>query len=152
MLGMMTFRNALSFGVKRNLMARRECTTLFHYTWNGSLLYVLPLESALPLAETPLTQNACDELFVRYNAKDNIDRLHAVVTEARERKQRGEPPGPDTWRPNLEPRNAVRARTIPILREEKATLEERLAQVRSYCFAHMNYWPDFVSVAREREP
>ncbi|KAL5492211.1 hypothetical protein ACEPAI_3658 [Sanghuangporus weigelae] len=76
-----------------------------------------------------LITNACDELFVRYNARENIDKLHAVVTEARERQQRGELPGPDTWRPNLEPRNAVRARTIPILREEKAKLEERLAQL-----------------------
>ena len=66
---------------------------------------------------------------MRYNARENIDKLHAVVMEARERKERGEPPGPDAWRPNLESRNAVRARTIPVLREEKAKLEERLAEV-----------------------
>ena len=71
---------------------------------------------------------------MRYNAQENIDILHAVVTEAKERQERierGEESGPgaDTWRANLEPRNAVRARTIPILREEKGKLEERLAEV-----------------------
>lgn len=76
-------------------------------------------------------QNACDELFVRYNARENIDNLHAVVTEARDRQAAGETPGSDTWRAELAPRNAVRARTIPILRQEKAALEAKLAEVRS---------------------
>ncbi|EJD07353.1 uncharacterized protein FOMMEDRAFT_100544 [Fomitiporia mediterranea MF3/22] len=73
-----------------------------------------------------LITDACEELFERYNARENIDKLHAVVTEARERKQAGLPPGPDTWKPNLEPRTAVRARTIPILQREKAALEKKL--------------------------
>lgn len=79
---------------------------------------------------TGTVQNACDDLFVQYNARENIDILHAVVTEARERQKAGGQPGSDTWRPNLAPRTAVRARTIPILRQEKAALEAQLAQVR----------------------
>ena len=76
------------------------------------------------------SQDACDQLFVKYDAKDNIDKMHAVVIEAKEREKAGQLPGPDTWRPNLEPRTAVRARTIPLLRNAKAELEERLAAVR----------------------
>lgn len=78
-------------------------------------------------------QNACDELFIQYNARENIDILHAVVTEARERQAAGIAPGPDTWRANLPPRTAVRARTIPILRNEKAALEAQLAKVILIC-------------------
>ncbi|KAI5124238.1 hypothetical protein M0805_005087 [Coniferiporia weirii] len=78
-----------------------------------------------------LITSACDELFVRYNARENIDIMHAVVTEARERQKAGQAPGPDAWRANLEPRTAVRARTVPLLRQEKAALEAQLAELEA---------------------
>ena len=56
--------------------------------------------------------------------------LHGVVTEARARRQRGETPGADRWREDLQPREAVRARTIPTLVRERDVLSARLAQVR----------------------
>jgi len=59
--------------------------------------------------------------------KHKIDILHAVVTEARARKQSGEI-GNDVWKEDLEPRAAVRAKTVPLLEKEaarlRATLEE----------------------------
>ncbi|KAH8111086.1 hypothetical protein DFH11DRAFT_1513636 [Phellopilus nigrolimitatus] len=76
-----------------------------------------------------LITNACDELFVRYKAHENIDIMHKVVTEARERQKAGLPPGPDTWKANLEPRAAARARTVPILRQEKDVLEAQLVKL-----------------------
>ena len=54
--------------------------------------------------------------------------MHAVVTEARTRRHAGEAPGPDTWKADLNPRSAVRARTIPVLEGERDELRARLAQ------------------------
>lgn len=52
-----------------------------------------------------------------------------MVTEARERQKAGVQPGPDTWRVDLDPRTAARARTIPILKNEREELKKRLAEV-----------------------
>jgi len=41
------------------------------------------------------------------------------------------PPGPDTWSVDLDPRTAARARTIPILRNERDELKKRLAELES---------------------
>jgi len=60
--------------------------------------------------------------------KHNIDILHAVVTEARARKQRGEI-GNDVWREDLQPRVAVRARTVPLLEKEAARLRASLEEM-----------------------
>jgi hypothetical protein len=54
-----------------------------------------------------------------------------VVTEARARRQRGETPGPDRWRADLQPGEVVRARVIPGLERERDLLRARLAEVRS---------------------
>jgi Nnf1 len=62
----------------------------------------------------------------------NVDILHRVVTEARARRQRGETPGPDRWRADLQPGEAVRARVIPGLERERDLLRARLAEVRTY--------------------
>jgi hypothetical protein len=60
----------------------------------------------------------------------NVDTLHRVVTEARARRQRGEMPGADRWRADVQPRAAVRARTVPALERERDLLRARLAEVR----------------------
>ncbi|TDL23847.1 hypothetical protein BD410DRAFT_746724 [Rickenella mellea] len=75
------------------------------------------------------TTTLCEELFTRYNAQENIDILHEVVMEARARRQAGEQPGNDVWRPDLDPRTAVRARTVPILRQTRDTLKTQLAEL-----------------------
>jgi Nnf1 len=64
----------------------------------------------------------------------NVDILHQVVTDARARRQRGETPGPDRWREDLQPRAAVRARVIPALERERDLLRTRLAEVRGTLF------------------
>jgi polyamine-modulated factor 1 len=61
-----------------------------------------------------------------------------VVTDARARRQRGETAdgggstGVDSWRADLQPRAAVRARTIPVLERERDLLRARLAEVRFF--------------------
>ena len=92
---------------------------------------VIHLNSLATVVTCSPAQNACDALFVKYDAKENIDIMHAVVTEARARRQAGEPPGPDTWRADLDPRSAARARTIPVLKNERDELKARLAEVRA---------------------
>ncbi|KAI0782661.1 hypothetical protein C8Q75DRAFT_499475 [Abortiporus biennis] len=72
--------------------------------------------------------NRCEQLFTQFNVKDNLDKLHAVVTEARARKQTNYE-GKDIWRPDLEPKAAVRARTIPVLEKERDRLKQQLAEL-----------------------
>ena len=67
-------------------------------------------------------------MFKKYNVKENLDNLHAVVTAARTRKQT-DYDGNDVWREDLQPRAAVRARTIPVLEKERERLRVELAQV-----------------------
>ncbi|EGN95273.1 hypothetical protein SERLA73DRAFT_187590 [Serpula lacrymans var. lacrymans S7.3] len=71
--------------------------------------------------------NSCEDLFKEYNVRESINILHAVVTEARARKQRGELSGKDVWKEDLQPRAAGRAHVVPILEGEvdrlKATLK-----------------------------
>ena len=73
-------------------------------------------------------QDNCEELFKKYNVKENLDNLHAVVTAARARKQTAYN-GKDVWREDLQPRAAVRARTIPVLEKERDRLQAELGQV-----------------------
>ena len=76
----------------------------------------------------------------------NLNTLHQVVTDARERRQRSEPgggSGKDLWRADLQPRAAVRARTVPTLERERDALRARLADVRPFiiiiCYFHFNF-------------
>ncbi|PIL25364.1 hypothetical protein GSI_13254 [Ganoderma sinense ZZ0214-1] len=74
--------------------------------------------------ESSITEN-CEELFKKYNVKENLDNLHAVVTAARARKQANYD-SKDVWREDLQPRAAVRARTIPLLEHERDRLRAEL--------------------------
>ena len=78
-----------------------------------------------------LTQNDTNKLFEQYDVQKQIDVLHGVVTKARARRQRGETPGADRWRGDLQPREAVRAQTTTTLERERDLLRARLAQVTS---------------------
>ncbi|KAG6850567.1 hypothetical protein H0H93_011766 [Arthromyces matolae] len=73
--------------------------------------------------------NDLEKLFKDYGVQENIDILHKVVNEAKERKANGEL-GKDVWREDLEPRAAVSARTIPILESEVQRLREALAEIQ----------------------
>ena len=82
------------------------------------------------------TQTNTNKLFEQYDVQKNVDILHQVVTEARARRQRGETGDGSTrvdgWRADLQPRAAVRARTIPALKRERDSLRARLAEVHFY--------------------
>jgi hypothetical protein len=94
-----------------------------------------------------------NKLFEQYDVQENVDILHQVVTEARARRvQRGETgsaagggTSADTWRADLQPRAAVRARTIPTLERERDSLRARLAEVRF--FGHAPPPPSLLSAS-----
>lgn len=65
----------------------------------------------------------------QFNVKENLDKLHAVVTEARARKQAEDYDGKDIWKEDLPPRAAVRAKTVPLLQQERDRLKAELAEV-----------------------
>ncbi|KAF8433250.1 hypothetical protein L210DRAFT_3486403 [Boletus edulis BED1] len=69
---------------------------------------------------------SCETLFREFNVRDSINILHRVVTDARARKECGETEGKDIWKKDLEPRAAVRARTVPILESEVEKLRATL--------------------------
>ena len=75
------------------------------------------------------------------DARANIDRLDAVVVDARRRKREGVPVPKDAWREGLAPRGAVRARTVPVLEAERDRLRAQLAQVRLWSLRLMG-WSD----------
>ncbi|KDQ50439.1 hypothetical protein JAAARDRAFT_42096 [Jaapia argillacea MUCL 33604] len=83
-----------------------------------------------------MISTSCEQLLEKYNARENIDTLHSVVTEARAHKAAGGSDGegnlgPDVWRENLHPKAAVRARTVPVLEEEVKRLKESLAELEN---------------------
>ena len=83
------------------------------------------------------SQEACEQLLKQYGVRENLDSLHAVVTEARARKQAGYD-GHDVWREDLSPGAAVRARTVPVLEKERERLRAELQSVRP--FSLLNYY------------
>ena len=94
-------------------------------------LRILYVNSMLPLGFSMncYPQRDLDKLFKDYNVQENIDTLHRIVLEAKERKALGEV-RKDAWKEDLDPRTAVCARTIPHLESEAERLRERLAAVR----------------------
>lgn len=75
--------------------------------------------------------------------KPNLDRLHAVVTEARQRKEEGYT-GKDVWKEDLKPDAAVRARIVPLLEEERDRLK---AQLETVSFsAHLKMTTTYVAL------
>ncbi|KAI6148929.1 hypothetical protein BKA82DRAFT_4142824 [Pisolithus tinctorius] len=71
---------------------------------------------------------SCERLFKDYSVRENINTLHAVVTEARAGKQRAEVDRKDLWKEDLDPRGAVRAHMVPVLQAERERLKETLHQ------------------------
>ncbi|KAG6898324.1 hypothetical protein C0992_011916 [Termitomyces sp. T32_za158] len=73
--------------------------------------------------------NDLEKLFKDYAVQENIDILHRVINEAKDRNAKGES-SKDVWREDLEPRAAVSARTIPILESEVKRLREALTETQ----------------------
>ena len=73
-------------------------------------------------------QRDLDKLFKDYSVHQNIDTLHNIVSEAKDRKSQGNI-GNDTWKPDLDPKVAVCSRTIPVLASEVERLKAMLAEV-----------------------
>ncbi|KAK0467883.1 uncharacterized protein EV420DRAFT_1616664 [Desarmillaria tabescens] len=71
-----------------------------------------------------------DKLFQTFNVQENIDTLHRIIEESKERSQRNIEVK-DKWREDLEPRAAIAARTIPKLEEENNRLREMLSQIEA---------------------
>lgn len=88
----------------------------------------------------------------RYNAYEGIDTLAQAVDEAKaavtsqptpSRSRRSSSKGrkcteenerrKDAWRPDIAPRSAVHAITVPLLEAEKLRLEKDLAEVWASC-------------------
>ncbi|KAG6332660.1 hypothetical protein ID866_6428 [Astraeus odoratus] len=72
---------------------------------------------------------SCEALFKDFNVRENINTLHSVVTDARARKQRGDIHRKDLWKENLDPRAAVRARSVPLLQAETDRLRATLKKL-----------------------
>ncbi len=81
-----------------------------------------------PLQYADEEQQSTEILLEKNNAAEGIDVLHECVLRAREEKKAGSVP-PDAWKPNLDPRIAVRARTIPMLDRELERLQQEYEQV-----------------------
>lgn len=60
---------------------------------------------------------------------EGINELAVVSKEAKHRLLAGVYDGKDVWRENIAPRDAVRARTIPLLEDERDRLQRELAEV-----------------------
>lgn len=67
-------------------------------------------------------------MFKDYNVQENIETLHKVVTDAKDRKATGKI-GNDTWKGDLDLRVAVCARTVPVLTCEAERLRAMVAEV-----------------------
>ncbi|TFK71356.1 hypothetical protein BDN72DRAFT_837737 [Pluteus cervinus] len=72
-----------------------------------------------------------DELLQEYDAKENIDALHKIVTEAQERKAAGqEATRKDVWNEDIQPSVAVAARTLPMFQKEADRATQTLESLK----------------------
>ena len=71
-------------------------------------------------------------MLAQYNAAEALDTLHKCVLEAKECQKNGIVPK-DAWKPDLAPRTAVRARTVPVLEEERDRMRSQLENARFPC-------------------
>lgn len=78
-----------------------------------------------------MSQRDLDDMLKKYNVQENIDVLHKIVTDAKDRQFNREA-RQDTWQ-HLDPKVAVCARTVPVLTSEAARLREMIAKVVNIC-------------------
>jgi hypothetical protein len=74
-------------------------------------------------------QDAANVLLEQYHAAETIDSLHYVILEGRARLASKDPLWKDIWKGDLKPDAAARARTVPVLMNERDRLKAMLAEV-----------------------
>lgn len=75
-------------------------------------------------------QKECNELLRRYDARTSIDALDEAVVEAKKNQASGKTGHQkDEWKPEIDPRSAVRARVLPVLEQEQLRLQKELDDV-----------------------
>jgi hypothetical protein len=143
-----TFRNAFLSGARNSPAAQRAssipCRALSKLTSSYAFLslsaHADSFTSSHFIFGWRVNKTNTNKLYEQYEVQKNLDTLHQVVTEARARRQQQRQHGSDpsdaggskdTWRADLQPRAAVRARMIPALERERDLLRARLADVRS---------------------
>ncbi|KAL1747965.1 hypothetical protein HDZ31DRAFT_30834 [Schizophyllum fasciatum] len=76
-----------------------------------------------------------EDICKEHDMQASIDTLHRIVNEAKERDQAlaatARAPPPDVWSSSTTPRNAIAARTVPILRQQRDQLKAMLAEQRA---------------------
>ncbi|KAL1676586.1 hypothetical protein EV122DRAFT_291754 [Schizophyllum commune] len=76
-----------------------------------------------------------EDICKEHDMQTSIDTLHRIVNEAKERDQAlaatGQPPPPDVWSSSTTPRNAIAARTVPLLRQHRDQLKVMLDEQRA---------------------
>ncbi|KAG8763623.1 hypothetical protein FRC11_014964 [Ceratobasidium sp. 423] len=70
------------------------------------------------------------ELLRLYEARAAIDALDEAIVEAKKRQaEEGNADHKDEWKPDIDPRTAVRARVVPVLEREQAELQKELNEL-----------------------
>ncbi|CAE7216456.1 unnamed protein product [Rhizoctonia solani] len=70
------------------------------------------------------------ELLRLYEARAAVDALDEAIIEAKKRQAEGESANhKDEWKPDIDPRTAVRARVMPVLEREQAELQKELNEL-----------------------
>ncbi|CAE6401745.1 unnamed protein product [Rhizoctonia solani] len=70
------------------------------------------------------------ELLRLYDARAAIDALDEAIVEAKKRQVEGESTNHrDEWKPDIDPRTAVRARVMPVLEREQVELQKELNEL-----------------------
>jgi len=128
LLGLKTSRNVFRCMLRKTRTALQPHLTVYPNTLKRRTLYVL--RSNLARETLIFLQRDLDKLFKDYNVQENVDILHKVVTDAKERKASGTV-GKSVWKDNLDSRVAVAARTVPLLTSEADRLRALTAQVRT---------------------
>lgn len=94
-------------------------------------------------------------MLIKYNAYEGIDNLSEAVEEAKQARLSSSAAaqdaarGKDAWRPELAPRTAVHAITVPLLEAERLRLERDLAEVSRLRLLYLTR--DSFSVARWKD-
>ncbi|KAF8705417.1 Nnf1, partial [Rhizoctonia solani] len=98
-----------------------------HERYLGSQLIVI---SARRCLLTYRIQKESSELLRLYEARAAIDALDEAIVEAKKRQvEEDNGNHKDEWKPDIDPRTAVRARVMPVLEKEQAELQKELDEL-----------------------
>ena len=137
-----TSLNAFPSGARSSLTAQRASSRQSRASSKHTSSCAVTFSTSLLTFHIRFSQNDTNKLFEQYDVQKQVDVLHGVVTDARTQRRKGETPGANRWREDLQPREAVRARTTITLERERDLLRARLAQVGvtlSHVFAELKH-------------